>query len=510
MSPLAASGNGHQQVVQLLLAAGANVNATSARGFTPLLAASGNGHDKVVQLLLDAGADVDAATGEGCTSLFTSALNGHLEVVQLLLAASPDLSAAGSNGLSPLQAAFENDHIEVVQLLLPAVVASGVVHTPARTYPPWVEDEDDDDDEYAYDCEDHLEESESAGSSHLYIAASVGQLEVVQRLLAAGAGMQELLEGGEPLAAAASNGHQNVVRVLLSAHAGANSKPELQWAIECALHEAVFAGETGVVKLLLEARGEPHIPAEYLLELSRVAWDEGHYDTLARLAKELQALYPSDLQHLFPNDTSMLTLCIVAEILKAWSSDVSSLDEQQAAMRRQQEDMVDQKRGVQQLIVGMVSMAKLSTQQEPADTPQDVCHSVFEGETGVAIPLLEARGEPHMPADDLLELARVARDQGHYDTLARLAKELQALYPSDLQHLFPSDTSMLTLCIVAEILKAWSADVSSFDEQRAVTRRQQEEMMDQRRGVQQLIVGMAGMAKLSTTQQSPADTPQDM
>lgn len=53
--------NGHVEVVNALLAAGADVNLPDDHGsFTPLIRASNSGHYEVVKLLLDAGADVTA------------------------------------------------------------------------------------------------------------------------------------------------------------------------------------------------------------------------------------------------------------------------------------------------------------------------------------------------------------------------------------------------------------------------------------------------------------------
>lgn len=63
----AASENGHEATVRLLLGHGANVNAKVHNRFrqygygSALAAASGEGHKAIVQLLLDRGADVDGA-----------------------------------------------------------------------------------------------------------------------------------------------------------------------------------------------------------------------------------------------------------------------------------------------------------------------------------------------------------------------------------------------------------------------------------------------------------------
>jgi hypothetical protein len=53
----AASANGHDEVVELLLGKGADVNAQGGHYGNALQAASANGHDKVVELLLSKSAD---------------------------------------------------------------------------------------------------------------------------------------------------------------------------------------------------------------------------------------------------------------------------------------------------------------------------------------------------------------------------------------------------------------------------------------------------------------------
>ena len=54
-----ASGKGHREIVELLLANGADVNANKNNGETALMAASQGGHREVVELLLAKGAEVN-------------------------------------------------------------------------------------------------------------------------------------------------------------------------------------------------------------------------------------------------------------------------------------------------------------------------------------------------------------------------------------------------------------------------------------------------------------------
>ncbi len=62
-----ASGEGHLEIVQMLLRAGANINAFSD-SYTPLTKASRGGQTGVVRLLVDVGADITLAVS-GLTPL---------------------------------------------------------------------------------------------------------------------------------------------------------------------------------------------------------------------------------------------------------------------------------------------------------------------------------------------------------------------------------------------------------------------------------------------------------
>ncbi len=62
---------------------------TAPDGFTALISASEGGNLEVVQTLLAAGADVRAKTAFGETAAARASRKGHLEAVQALRAAEP-------------------------------------------------------------------------------------------------------------------------------------------------------------------------------------------------------------------------------------------------------------------------------------------------------------------------------------------------------------------------------------------------------------------------------------
>ncbi|KAF4451437.1 hypothetical protein F53441_5605, partial [Fusarium austroafricanum] len=118
-----AAQNGHKAVVELLLVAGADVDAAAAAchdGRTALQVASWRGHLEVVEKLLEAGANVNAAIGGSQTALQGAARGGHLEVVEKLLEAGANVNAAIGGSQTALQEAAGRGYLEVVEKLLAA------------------------------------------------------------------------------------------------------------------------------------------------------------------------------------------------------------------------------------------------------------------------------------------------------------------------------------------------------------------------------------------------------
>lgn len=84
-----------------------------------LFAAARKGDLEMVKSLLKRGADANAKTEYGATPLFFACDRGHLEVVRVLIEHGADVKVADKfYGMTPLVRAMGKDHGEVVKLLL--------------------------------------------------------------------------------------------------------------------------------------------------------------------------------------------------------------------------------------------------------------------------------------------------------------------------------------------------------------------------------------------------------
>ncbi len=317
-SPLhAATKHGHNEIAELLIAHGADVDVKrgievsswglkhgtwpetdheKVRGTTPLHIAAREGHLEIVQLLLAHGADVDTiddfgrnplnvAATEGYTevamylarngagiNLESASALGWLDVVERILAKHPKLLNArvNSRGLTPLHVAAEFGHRNVAEYLL-----NRGADIEART---------------------------EGGLTPLHTAAWEGHRDVADCLLSHGANIEALLDEGTPLDCAAAFGHEEVARLLLAkgAKAGIHAAstlgmvnqvqellaqdPTLVGALEprrrrrlrTPLHMAAGAGQVPVAKTLV-AHGADVNGAIYLGETPlHMAASAGH------------------------------------------------------------------------------------------------------------------------------------------------------------------------------------------------------------------------------------------
>jgi uncharacterized protein len=95
---------GNEQVIQRLIAAGADVNAVErVNGETPLFSAIEKMRAPAcIRLLIDAGCDVNRLRNDGATPLIRAVRNGLLDVVKMLIAAGAVIDARDSGGMTAL------------------------------------------------------------------------------------------------------------------------------------------------------------------------------------------------------------------------------------------------------------------------------------------------------------------------------------------------------------------------------------------------------------------------
>ena len=98
-----AAGEGHAEVAQALIQAGASSSARSSQGWTPLLFAARDGRKDVVRVLLDAGVDVNESLDRASRSGRGGGAGGQ---------------ADGSRGASALLLAAGSNHYELAAYLL--------------------------------------------------------------------------------------------------------------------------------------------------------------------------------------------------------------------------------------------------------------------------------------------------------------------------------------------------------------------------------------------------------
>ena len=115
-----AVSNGYTEIVEALMAAGADVNIQNKYGKTALMFAAVNGYTEIAKVLMAAGADVNIQNKYGKTALMFAVDRKDIEILKDLIAANADVNARDQNGATALMKAVEKRDPEIVKVLMKA------------------------------------------------------------------------------------------------------------------------------------------------------------------------------------------------------------------------------------------------------------------------------------------------------------------------------------------------------------------------------------------------------
>jgi ankyrin repeat protein len=236
-----------RSLVDILLAAGADVNDANDRGWTPLHQAGYSNQPAIAYALIERGADLESdAHGSGGTPLIIALFWGHREVADELSrhsVAPGNLRAAAGLGNGEL---LENCFNRGKTLTSDAFAARGF-YRPHSGFPDW---------RPSSDPQEVLDEA-------LVWASKAGRTEVLPRLIRAGARMDADPYRGTPLIWAASRNRMETAAWLIDHGATIDLKGTFGGLTHgqgvTALHMASQSGHLSMVKMLIERGADPKI-----------------------------------------------------------------------------------------------------------------------------------------------------------------------------------------------------------------------------------------------------------
>ena len=287
-----ASRKGHPNVVQLLLDHGADINARTADGRTPLSHASSTGATEVVRLLIERCADLDSQDDDtNWTPLHWASNMGHVDVAKLLLKHGADVDMESITKLTSLDVASLEGKFEVVQTL-----RAHFSNTKFQDIEDWSmvtairkgrSDIVESLLERGGDVNTKLGVLD--GLPALHYVSYIGFFEIAQLLLKWGANVDLRVDGGlSALHLAARSCQLDIATLLLENRANINARNK-NHDTPLLVHLASLFGQMRAVQLLLKRGANPHLQNSTGETPSQSAAARGYHDITRLLPGESRA-----------------------------------------------------------------------------------------------------------------------------------------------------------------------------------------------------------------------------
>ena len=221
------------QIAQLLIQAGADINAQNNYGNTPLNLAALNNRPLVAKALLASKADPTLSNSDGWTPLMSAVNRGHIELVRLLVANKATLNQKEKDGWTALHQTVNPSNKGGDELQ--AKIAQALIQSGAD-----------------------INAQTNIGETPLNLAAYNNRALVAQTLLAAKADTTiSDSDGWTPLMYAVNQGHIELVRLLATNKVTLNQKQKDGWtALHITANESNKGGDelqAQIAKLLIQA-----------------------------------------------------------------------------------------------------------------------------------------------------------------------------------------------------------------------------------------------------------------
>ncbi|XP_063904464.1 uncharacterized protein LOC135123603 [Zophobas morio] len=215
---------GQKEITEFLVAADSEINRKKLNGASALYIASQFGLSDVVERLLGLGANPNQPRDDGAIPLHVACEFGHYEITELLIASGAEIEHERVDGITPLFTASQFGHTKIVERLLalnadpnhPRDTGATPLHVACEFGHVEIV-------ELLVASGAEINHSSMRGVTPLFVACKVGHIKVVERLLSLGANInQPRNTGATPLYVACKVGYENIVELLVAAGAEIN------------------------------------------------------------------------------------------------------------------------------------------------------------------------------------------------------------------------------------------------------------------------------------------------